>query len=207
MSASSTTADCRRFANFNRLTSFLFSRSMASRSTMSASRSSKPSTAMSSCLRCSSSALAMPVSPRATRRSYVGCVSIIFPFVFVFTRRVLSPASIASVVVATTTDVGVPDRRAVRRFRVGVSFVETVLQDRLDRAVGGCADVVAAPARCLDAFGPVSPHQADDAQARSEALLGVGLCFHNRLDKRDGRRADQGRLAHHLGGGPFPGAA
>ena len=49
-----------------------------------------------------------------------------------------------SVVVATTTDVGVPDRRAVRRVRVGVGFVETVLQDRLDRAVGGRADVVAA---------------------------------------------------------------
>ena len=91
MSTSSTTADWRRLANFNRLTSFLFSRSIASRSTMSASRSSKPSAAMSGCLRCSSSALAMPVSPRATSRSCVGCVSIVSPFRFLLTRRVFSP--------------------------------------------------------------------------------------------------------------------
>ena len=57
-----------------------------------------------------------------------------------------------------------PDRRAVRRFRVGVGFVETVLQDRLDRAVGGCADVVATPAElktalreaCDDSFNAIS---------------------------------------------------
>ena len=42
-----------------------------------------------------------------------------------------------------------------------------------------------------------------DAQARPEALLGMGLGFHDRLDQRDGRRADRGRLAHHLGGCPF----
>ena len=40
------------------------------------------SAAMSGCTRCSSSALAMPVSPRVTRRSCVGCVSIVSPFLF-----------------------------------------------------------------------------------------------------------------------------
>ena len=46
-----------------------------------------------------------------------------------------------------------------------------------------------------------------DAQARPEALLGMGLGFHDRLDQRDGSRADRGRLAHYLGGRPFRVAA
>ena len=49
-------------ANFNRLMSLLFSRSMASRSTMSASLSSAERCNVD-CWRCSSSALAMPVVP------------------------------------------------------------------------------------------------------------------------------------------------
>src|ERR1035437_10801235 len=99
-------------------------------------------------------------------------------FRFLLARRVLSPASSASVVVATTTDVSVPDRRAVRRFRVGVGFVETVLQDRLDRAVGGCADVVAAPARGLDAPGPVGAPTVADAQAPPGRTPRVGGGVH-----------------------------
>src|SRR5438132_14177785 len=102
-----------------------------------------------------------------------------------------------SVVVATTADVGVPDWRGVRRFGVGVGLVETVLQDRLDRAVGGRANVIAAPARRLDAPSAMGPNEADDAQARSEALLGMGLGLHDRLDQRHRRRADFGGLAHH----------
>ena len=62
-STSSTTASCRRPANFSRATSRLFSRSVASRSSSSARRSSKPSASMSGWQRCSSSALAMPVRP------------------------------------------------------------------------------------------------------------------------------------------------
>ena len=50
-STSSTTAFCRRPANFKRLTSRLLSRSVASRSTIRASRSSKASAAMSGCRR------------------------------------------------------------------------------------------------------------------------------------------------------------
>src|SRR4249919_1857483 len=207
MSMSSTTADWRRLANFNRLTSRLFSRSIASRSTMSASRSSKPSAARSGCWRCSSSALAMPVSPSATRRSCVGCVSIVSPFVFLLTRGVRSPASSASVVVATTTDFGVLDRRAIRRFRVDVGFVEPGLEDGRDRSVGGRADIVAALACRLDAGGAVGLHQAHDAQTRSEALLGMGLRLHDGLDHRDGRRTDLGGLPHHALRRPFGVAA
>ena len=54
-------------------------------------------------------------------------------------------------VVATPADVGVPDRGCVRRVRFGEGAIEPVLQDRLDRAVGGGADIVAAPGRVIAA--------------------------------------------------------
>ena len=72
MSVSSTTAFCLRLANRKRLISRVLSRSVASRSTRRASRSSKANVAMSGCCCCSSSAFGMPVSPSVTRRPWVG---------------------------------------------------------------------------------------------------------------------------------------
>jgi len=69
VSRSSTTALCRRLAYLRRNTSRLVSRSTASRSTSRPSRSSKESPSTLRCRRCSSSALAMPVSPSASSRS------------------------------------------------------------------------------------------------------------------------------------------
>ena len=60
-----------------RVTRRLLSRSVASRSTSSPRRSSKPSAAMSGWRRCSSNALAMPASRSAIRRSWVGWLSIV----------------------------------------------------------------------------------------------------------------------------------
>ena len=68
-------------------------------------------------------------------------------------------------VVATPTDIGVPDRGCVRRVRFGEGAIEPVLQDRLDRAVGGGADIVAAPGRGLDALRSIALHEAEDAKA------------------------------------------
>ena len=45
--------------------------------------------------------------------------------------------------------------------------------------------------------GAVALHQAQDAQTRAEALLGMRLGLHDRLEQRDRRRADLGGLAHH----------
>ena len=59
------------------------------------------------------------------------------------------------------------------------------LQDRLDRAIGGGADIVAAPGRRLDAFRSIALHEAEDAKARAEALLGMGLRLHDCLEQRD----------------------
>src|ERR1700685_3325314 len=80
-----------------------------------------------------------------------------------------------SVVVATPTDIGVPDRGCVRRVRFGEGTIEPVLQDRLDRAVGGRADIVAAPGCRLDTLRSKTLHQAENSKARAEALLGMRL--------------------------------
>src|SRR6476660_5742694 len=68
MSISSMMAFCLRLANRNRLISRLLSRSVASRSTSRASRSSKANVAMSGCRCCSSSDTAIhPARPRKPR--------------------------------------------------------------------------------------------------------------------------------------------
>ena len=55
--------------------------------------------------------------------------------------------------------------------------------------------------------GAVALHEADDAEARAEALLGMRLGLHDRLEQRDRRRADLGGLAHHPRRRPFRVAA
>src|SRR5712671_1939406 len=102
-----------------------------------------------------------------------------------------------SVVVATPADVGVPDRGRVRRAWFGEGAIKPVLQDRLDRAVGGGADIVAAPGRGLDALRSIALHEAEDAKARAEALLGMRLRLHDRLEQRDRGGPDLLGLAQH----------
>ena len=76
-----------------------------------------------------------------------------------------------SVVVVTPADIVVMERSVVGRLAgegaLGVSSVETVFEDRRDRAVGGRTDVVAAPAGRFDARWTVALHQADDARDTS----------------------------------------
>lgn len=80
-SMSSTMAACRSPANFRRVARLLFWRSTISRSTIRARRSSNGRAATSGWRRWSSKALAMPVRPRASRRSRVGWVSMGGPVV------------------------------------------------------------------------------------------------------------------------------
>src|SRR6185295_16997313 len=42
-----------------------------------------------------------------------------------------------------------------------------------------------------------------DAKAGAEALLWMWLGLHDRLDERDGGRADRGGMSHHPGRGPL----
>jgi hypothetical protein len=78
-----------------------------------------------------------------------------------------------------------------------VSAIEPVLQDRGDRAVGGGADVVAAPGGRFHPGRAVAAREPQDAEAGAEALLGMRLGPHDRLDEGNGRRADLPRLVHH----------
>src|SRR5712671_2638644 len=201
-------AFCLRLADLSRVTSRLLSRSTASRSTRRPSRSSNVSAATAGCARCSSNALAMPTRPRAISRSCVGCGSMCHsslfcsPAIFLRVPRLAGLPGCAvtgsySVVVATPTDVGVPDRGRVRRARFGEGAIEPVLQDRLDRAVGGGADIVAAPGRSLDALRSIALDEAEDAKTRAEALLGMRLRLHDRLEQRDRGGADLLALAQH----------
>jgi hypothetical protein len=69
---------------------------------------------------------------------------------------------------------------ARRCFRDGTelrwsSCVETGFEDRRDRAVGGRADVAAAPASRFDERRTAALDEADDAETRAEALLGMRL--------------------------------
>src|SRR5204863_4161536 len=141
---------------------------------------SKLSAAMSGCLRCSSSALAMPVSPSAARRSSVGCLSIAF-LSFLRPPDCSIPGSAPSVVVAGATDVAVPDRRGLRRRFSCVGFVEPVLQDGSDGAVGGGADVVATPTCGFDPGSAVAAREPQDAEAGAEALFRMRLGLHDGL--------------------------
>src|SRR5437763_11167850 len=92
---------------------------------------------------------------------HVSFLSFIYPHFFFACRRLrvsqgTRSSGSCSVVVATPADVGVPDRGHVRRTRFGKGAIESVLQDRLDRAIGGRADIVAALGRRLDALRSVA---------------------------------------------------
>ena len=57
------------------------------------------------------------------------------------TLNTFSEPTLSLVVVATPADIGVPDRGRVRRVGFREGAIEPILQDRLDRAVGGRTDV------------------------------------------------------------------
>jgi hypothetical protein len=78
-----------------------------------------------------------------------------------------------------------------------------MLQDRFDRAVGGGADVAAAAAGGLDACRAVTAREPQDAETGTEALFGVRLCRHDRLDEGDGGGTDFGRFPSHPGRRPL----
>ena len=68
-------------------------------------------------------------------------------------------------VVAAATDVAVLDRRLVRHRLRAVGSVEVVAQDRDNRTVATCANIIATQAGRLDALGAPGAHQPQDARA------------------------------------------
>src|SRR6516164_6378552 len=57
--------------------------------------------------------------------------------------------------------------------------VETVLEDRIDTAVGAGAELQTTPARGFEPAGAVLPGEPQNAQTGSEPLLGMRSAFEN----------------------------
>src|SRR5439155_19042952 len=90
----------------------------------------------------------------------------------------------------------------LRRGRGRGESVEAVLEDRVDVAVGARVDRAGAGAGGLEALGAVALGQAQDAEARAIALLGMRAIRENRLDQRGGVRAEGCGPGHGPGGRP-----
>src|ERR1700739_1276876 len=110
----------------------------------------------------------MPSSLRALSWSRVGCVSI---------------GDLSSMEVGWAADVFVRNRRPVRG-RGRPFAIEVVLQDRVDRTVGACADLKRATASGIQSFATVALGEPQDADASPEALLRVRALSQNDLDER-----------------------
>src|SRR6266478_532788 len=114
----------------------------------------------------------MPASPSATRRSWVWLTSI------------GSPSSFRSVVVAAATDVAVLDGIGIALGLRHEGLVEPGLEDRSDRPIPCRANADPTAACGFEALRPIGLLHPQNAETGSEALLGMGLCPHDRLAQR-----------------------
>jgi hypothetical protein len=106
-------------------------------------------------------------------------------------------------IVAAAADVAVLDGRRVGHGLGAIGAIEVVAQDRDDGAIGARADVDAALAGRFDPFGAIAAHQAQDAEARPEALFGMRLGVEDQLDQSGGGWTNPGRLAPQPGRRPI----
>src|SRR5271154_3776208 len=95
----------------------------------------------------------------------------------------------SSMEVTRPTDVVVDYRRLVRG-RCAPLAISVGLQDRVDRAVGSCADLQRPTAGGLHPLGPVALDEPHDADAGAEALLGVRALAQDDSAKPGGFGAD-----------------
>src|SRR6266576_428722 len=89
-----------------------------------------------------------------------------------------------SVVVAATTDVAVLDGIGVGAGVGKEGLVETGLEDRGDRPIACRADADATAACGLDTPRSIGLLHPQDTETRSEALLGMRPCPHDRFAQR-----------------------
>ena len=85
---------------------------------------------------------------------------------------------------STGTGIGRPRLRGLA--------IELVVEDRAHRAVGQGADLDRARCRRFDTLGAERAHQAHDAEAGAEALLGVRPALQDQLAQGCGGGADRG---------------
>src|SRR5215469_17160847 len=88
------------------------------------------------------------------------------------------------IVVTRAANVGMNDRRAVRGPRGCSASIELVVEDGADRAVSERADLDGARGGGLQPRDTERPRQAQDAEAGSEALLGMRSMLEDELAER-----------------------
>ena len=94
------------------------------------------------------------------------------------------------------------DRRTVRGRPVCGVSIELVVEDGTDRAVGERADLDGAGGGGLQPGDPERPRQPQDAEAGSEALLGMRPLIEDEIAERHGRRTDEGGIPADTADGP-----
>jgi hypothetical protein len=80
-----------------------------------------------------------------------------------------------------TADVGVEHRNGVNARPLWGLAIELVVEDRTHRAVGQRADLDSVHRRRFDPIGAKRPHQAHDAEAGTEPLLGMGTALQDQF--------------------------
>ena len=99
------------------------------------------------------------------------------------------------------------DRRTVRSpLLCGVS-IELVVEDGANRAVGERADLDGVRCSGFQPCDAERPRQPQDAEAGSEALLGMGSLLQDEIAERRGCRADEGGVPADAADGPVGVAA
>src|SRR5262245_53488985 len=94
------------------------------------------------------------------------------------------------------------DRRVVRGTGICGVSIELVVEDGTDRHVGERADLDGARGSGVQACKAERPRQAQDAEARSEALLWMRPLLQDQLTERRGCRADEGGVPTNAADGP-----
>src|SRR5881397_2243287 len=84
------------------------------------------------------------------------------------------------------------DRRAVRSTLVRGVSIEFVVEDGTDRSVGERTDLDGTRGGGFQPYDTERPRQPQDAEAGSEALLGVRPVLQDKIAERDGCRPDEG---------------
>src|SRR5579863_7469040 len=105
-------------------------------------------------------------------------------------------------VVARPADVGVNNRRAVRRALVGGLPIELVIEDGANRAISERTDLDGACRGNLEPRDTERPRQTENAETGTEALLGMGPVLQDQVAKCGRCRPDQGRVPADAGDGP-----
>src|SRR6478609_8431716 len=94
------------------------------------------------------------------------------------------------------------DRRTVRSPLVCGVSIELVVEDGADRAIGERADLDGMRCSGFQTCDAERPRQPQDAEAGSEALLGMGSLLQDEIAERCGCRADEGGVSADAADGP-----